>query len=69
MKRAIVALVTVLVLVGFVGLSDSMAATPKGPYACVSMPANVEYINVHSVQCPVGANHRQAPKVMGSIGF
>lgn len=66
MKRTIVTLAMVLALAGPI---SSMSTTLQDSYSCVSMPAYTDYSNVQKVQCPVGANRRETPKVMGATGF
>lgn len=69
MKRAIVTLVMALALVGFVGLSGAMAATPATSEALCCTSAYTNYIGAPG-SCPtmdsVGAFSTSA---MGSVGF
>ncbi|MDR3554432.1 MAG: hypothetical protein P4L55_06745 [Syntrophobacteraceae bacterium] len=67
MKRTIATLVTVLALVGFVGLTGSMAATPKTWKAPCCAPGYTNFIGAPG-SCPtMGAGGANTPSVMGGF--
>ncbi|MDA8308908.1 MAG: hypothetical protein M0Z81_19075 [Deltaproteobacteria bacterium] len=69
MKRAIATFVMVLALVGFVGLSGAMAATPKTWKAPCCAPGYTSFIGAPG-SCPtIGTLGANSPSVMGAVGF
>ncbi|MGC8494810.1 MAG: hypothetical protein ACP5SH_24060 [Syntrophobacteraceae bacterium] len=69
MKRAILTLAMVLALVGFAGLTGSMAATLHTWDTHFCTPGYTNYIGAPG-SCPTMAGVRaDTPSLMGNIGF